>query len=47
MVKDRLTQNFIPITLKELLTQKEREGLDGDYEKFCIEINCTCSMYVE
>jgi len=47
MVKDLLTQNFIPIKLKELLEQKHREGLDGEYGKFCIEIKCTYSMCVE
>jgi hypothetical protein len=46
-LQEHLTQNFIPIKLKELLAQKRRKGFVGQYDKFCIEMNHTYSMCVE
>jgi hypothetical protein len=40
ILKGSLTQNFIAMKIKELVTQKCRQGPDEDSDKFCTGMNC-------
>jgi hypothetical protein len=42
-----LTQNFMPMEVKVLVTENCWEGLAGESDIFCIGMSCMYSMYVE
>lgn len=42
-----LTLSFKPMKFKELPSQKCREGVDKECDKFCAEINGTCCTCIE
>jgi hypothetical protein len=44
---NNITQNFIPIKIKEIVAQKCKEGLDKMCVKFCDGINSMYSMCIE
>jgi hypothetical protein len=47
ILEEHLTQNFIPIKVKEIVAEKCKEGLDKKGGKFCDGINSMYSMCVE
>lgn len=47
MLKQHIIQNFIPINVIKLLTEKHTEGLYEECDKFCLGRNYTYSKCVE
>ena len=50
LLLERKAHNFMSLKVKGLLAQKRREGLDGECDRFCADVNSlysTCLEYLE